>query len=252
MSFEAPSAGEGSEQELLRLYAAGDVRARDRLAEKFMPLARRLAGRYRHAGEPQEDLEQVAYVGLLKAIDRYDPAVGPFVRYAVPNILGELKRHFRDKGWAMRVPRSLQERVLQINEAGDLLAGRLGKTPSPKDLAEHTGLALDEVLEGLDAATAYSPTPLDAPHAGDQEGERTLGDTLGSEDIHFELIELGAGVAPAFKALPEREQAILKLRFIDDLTQKDIADQIGISQMHVSRLLRRALNRLSAAAGVQD
>ena len=217
-----------------------------------MPLARRLAGRYRHTGEAQDDLEQVAYLGLLKAIDRYDAGRGPFVRYAVPNIMGELKRHFRDKGWGLHVPRSVQERVLMVNSATDALAGKLGRSPSPRDLAEQTGLTMEQVLEALDAASAYTPAALDAPQpGGDGEGERTLGDTLGGDDAHYELVELGEAIAPAFQALPEREQVILKLRFIDDLTQSEIAEKIGVSQMHVSRLLRRSLNQLSDAGGAR-
>jgi RNA polymerase sigma-B factor len=238
-----------SERELLQRYADGDVSAREDLARRFMPLARRLASRYRNSGESLDDLEQVAYMGLLKAIDRYDLDRGPFVRYAVPNILGELKRHFRDKGWGLHVPRSVQERVLLVNEASDRLSGRLGRSPSPADLARHTGLTLDEVLEAIDAAGAYSPAALDAPQPGvDGEGERTLGDTLGGDDIRYEMVELGQSVGPAFRALPEREQLILKLRFIDDLTQSEIAEKIGVSQMHVSRLLRRSLSQLNDAS----
>ena len=237
-----------SEQELLKRYAAGDVRARDEVIHRFVPLAKRLAGRYRHTGESQEDLEQVAFLGLIKAIDRYDPALGPFVRYAVPNIMGELKRHFRDKGWSMHVPRSVQERFLKVNDAMDRLSGRLGRSPTPKDIASHTGLSVEEVLEALEASSAYSPVALDAPHPADDDGDRTLGDSLGSEDLRYEFVELGQALAPAFRALPAREQTILKLRFIDDLTQSEIAEQVGVSQMHVSRLLRRSLDRLNAAA----
>ena len=244
-TFHAPSE---SEDGLLAAHAAGDLSARDRLIEHFMPLARRLANRYRHSSESQEDLEQVAYFGLIKAVDRYDPALGPLARYAVPNILGELRRHFRDKGWAIHLPRSLQERVLEINRAADLLSGRLGRSPSPKDLAAHTGFSLEEVLEALDTASAYSPAALDAPRTNGDEDARTLGDTLGAEDERYEIIELGEAVAPSFSALPERERKILKLRFIDDLTQSEIAAEIGLSQMHVSRLLRRSLDKLNRAA----
>jgi RNA polymerase sigma-B factor len=236
------------EQELLRRYHGGELAARDELAERLMPLARRLAGRYRTTAEPREDLEQVAYLGLLKAIDRYDPEAGPFVRYAVPSVLGELKRHFRDKGWSMHVPRSLQERYLAVGEANDALASQLGRSPRPADIAEHTGFTLEEVLEALDASNAYSPVALDAPHPGEDDSLRTLGDTLGEEDGRFELVELGEAIAPALQALPERERTILHLRFVADMTQSEIADRVGVSQMHVSRLLRRSLDRLSAAA----
>ena len=240
--------GTDHEERLLRRYQSGDVAAREELVHLFLPLTKRLAGRYRHTGESLDDLEQVASLGLIKAIDRYDPALGSFVRYAVPNIIGELKRHFRDKGWGMRVPRSMQERFLQVNKALGDLSGELGRSPTPKDVAEHTGLALEEVLEALEATAAYAPAPLDAPYPGDQDGDRTLGDSLGAEDPGYGLVELGEALTPAFKALPPREQAILKLRFIDDLTQSEIAEQLGISQMHVSRLLRRSLERLRAVA----
>ncbi len=228
------SAGPESEVLLLRRYHDGDLSVRDGLVRTYMPLARRLAGRYRHTGESQDDLEQVAYLGLIKAIDRYDSDLGPFARYAVPNIMGELKRHFRDKGWGIHVPRSLQERCLKINQAVEELSGRLGRSPSALDLAKHTGFTLDEVSE--------------APHPGDSDGDRTLGDSLGDNDPGFEYVELGSALAPAFKALPRREQTILHLRFIEDLTQSEIAERVGLSQMHVSRLLRRSLERLSAAA----
>jgi len=165
-----------SDEQLLRRYQGGDARAREELVVRFMPLTRRLAGRYRHAGESQDDLEQVACMGLIKAVDRYDPDLGPFVRYAVPNIMGELKRHFRDKGWGMHVPRSVQERFLKVNDAVDQLSGHLGRSPSPKDIAELTGLAVEEVLEALEAgarsegelirrAWSDAPAPLYAPTA---------------------------------------------------------------------------------------
>ena len=242
------SAGPESEVLLLRRYHDGDLSVRDGLVRTYMPLARRLAGRYRHTGESQDDLEQVAYLGLIKAIDRYDSDLGPFARYAVPNIMGELKRHFRDKGWGIHVPRSLQERCLKINQAVEELSGRLGRSPSALDLAKHTGFTLYEVSEALVASSAYSPAALDAPHPGDSDGDRTLGDSLGDNDPGFEYVELGSALAPAFKALPRREQTILHLRFIEDLTQSEIAERVGLSQMHVSRLLRRSLERLSAAA----
>ena len=236
------------EQRLFERSAAGDKSARDDLVERHLPLAHRLAGRYRNSGEPMDDLRQVATVGLINAVDRYDPDAGPFVRYAVPTILGELKRHFRDKRWALRVPRSLQERGMVVTRTIALLYARLGRSPSPRDIAEETGLTLEEVLEAMDLSSAYSPTPLDAPFGGDEDGSRTLGETLGSDDAGYELVELGTSVAPAFRALPKREQAILKLRFVDDLTQAEIAERVGISQMHVSRLIRRSLGQLSEAA----
>ncbi len=217
-----------------------------------MPLARRLASRYRHSGESLDDLIQVACLGLIKAVDRYDPSAGPFTRFAVPTITGELKRHFRDKGWSMRVPRDLQERAMSVGDAVDHLATELGRSPKPRDVARFTGLRLDAVLEAMDAASAYSPMSLDSPQPGSDEdgGDHTLVQTLGDEDPNFGLAEWRPTVAPAVRALPPREQEILRLRFGEDLTQTEIADRIGISQMHVSRLLRRSLAQLTQATAV--
>ncbi|MEX1141430.1 MAG: SigB/SigF/SigG family RNA polymerase sigma factor [Thermoleophilaceae bacterium] len=240
----------GVEERLLRRYREGDLAARDELVEALRPFAQRLASRYRHTTESQEDLEQVAYIGLLKAIDRHDPDVGPFMRYAVPTILGELKRHFRDRGWGIHVSRALQERFLVVGNAVDELTVKIGRSPTPAELAEHTGLSVEEVLEALSAATAYAPTSLDGPRSHSDGGEQdgALVDTLGAEDERYELVELGASLAPALRALPERERLILHLRFAEDMTQSEIAERVGISQMHVSRLLRRSIERLSAAA----
>jgi RNA polymerase sigma-B factor len=232
---------------LLERHARGDIGARQELIERFMPLARRLAGRYRHSGEQLEDLEQVAFLALIKAIDRYDPELGPFVRYAVPNVLGELKRHFRDKGWGMRVPRSVQERVLKVNEALERLSSTLGRSPTPTDIAGATGLEVAEVLEALEAATAYSPAAMDAPQVSDEEGDRTLHEVVGRPEPGYAVVELGEAMGPEFQRLPEREQKIVSLRFLEDLTQAEIAQRVGLSQMHVSRLLRRSLARLENA-----
>jgi len=241
------SAPRGSEQILMqRWYEDGDPSARDALINHFTPLAHRLASRYRATSESQEDLEQVACIGLIKAIDRYDPERGAFPRYAVPNILGELRRHFRDKAWTIHVPRSLQERFLKVNEATENLSGQLGRSPTPRDIAKATGFSLEEVVEALDAGGAYSPAALDAPFRTEGETDRTVGDTVGGDDDGFELVELRESVVPALRELPERERQILKFRFFDDLTQSEIADRVGISQMHVSRLLRRSLAKLNA------
>jgi len=238
-----------SEEQLLGRCVTGDGRAREELVRRLVPLTKRLAGRYRDSGQARDDLEQVACLGLIKAIDRYDPGLGPFVSFAVPNIIGELKRHFRDKGWGIRVPRSVQERFLIVNDAVDELSGQLGRSPTPKDIAGHTGLSVEEVLEAFEASTAYSPIALDAPHSGEGDTDLTLGDSLGVEDARYELIDLSQTLAPAVGALSVREQTILKLRFVDDLTQSEIAARVGVSQMHISRLLRRSLERLRAAAG---
>lgn len=221
--------------------------ANDELVASLLPLAKRLAARYRHAGESQEDLEQVACLGLVKAVDRYDPSAGPLVRYAVPTILGELRRHFRDKGWGVHVPRSVQENLLTVNKAAERLSATLGRTPRARDIASFTGLSLDDVIEALDAGASYTPAALDAPQRSDDPEARSLGDALGSNDPNYELVELGQSIGPAFRELPARERAIVQLRFFEDLTQAEIAERIGISQMHVSRLLRRALDTLHGA-----
>ena len=169
------------EEDALQRYKQGDVAARRQLIEHYVPLAKRLAGRYRSSGESIEDLEQVASLGLIKAIDRFEPGEGAFARHAVPTIVGELKRHFRDKGWGMRVPRHLQERVMEVNDAVENLATELGRSPTPKDVAKYIGAGLEEVLEAMEAAGAYSPMSLDSPQPGaGDEDEHTLGHRLGS------------------------------------------------------------------------
>ena len=237
------------EKLLLRYHEEGDLDAREELVLRFMPLARQLASRYRHAGEALDDLVQVACLGLLKAVDRYEPQRGGgFTRYAVPTMLGELKRHFRDKGWSVHVPRATQELVLKVTEALGVLPGKLGRSPRPRDLAEAVNAPVEEVLEAMEAATAYEATSLDAPRAsGDDDSEWTHGDALGNEDHGYELVEIGETLRGTLQALPVRERVILKLRFEQDMTQAEIAERIGVSQMHVSRLLRRSLDRLAAA-----
>jgi RNA polymerase sigma-B factor len=237
------------EKLLLRYHHEGDLKAREELVLRFMSLAGQLASRYRHAGESQEDLVQVACVGLLKAVDRYDPARGGgFTRYAVPTMLGELKRHFRDKGWSVHVPRATQELVLKVTDALGALPARLGHSPRPRDLAAAVGASVEDVLEAMEAATAYEAASLDAPRgAGADDGDWTFADSLGADEHGYELVEIGETLRGTLEALPTRERAILKLRFEDDLTQAEIAKRVGVSQMHVSRLLRRSLDRLSAA-----
>ena len=233
---------------LLRYHGEGDLEAREEVVIRFMPLARQLAGRYKHAGEPQEDLVQVACVGLLKAVDRYDPdRGGNFARYAVPTMLGELKRHFRDKGWSVHVPRATQELVLKVGDALGTLPAKLGHSPRPRDVAAALGATVEEVLEAMEAATAYEASSLDAPRPGGDDGEWTYLDTLASADGGYERVEIEETLRGALEALPARERLILALRFEHDLTQAEIAERVGVSQMHVSRLLRRSLDRLSAA-----
>jgi RNA polymerase sigma-B factor len=249
-AFESPAQRRLEDHKLLlRYHRDGDLEAREELVLRFMPLARQLATRYRHAGESLDDLVQVACVGLLKAIDRYDPARGNgFTRYAVPTMLGELKRHFRDKGWSVHVPRATQELVLKVGEALGTLPAKLGRAPRPRDVAEAIGASVEDVLEALEAATAYEATSLDAPRpSGGDDGDWTYADSLSADERGYDLVELGETLRGTLEALPPREQLILRLRFEEDMTQVEIAKCVGVSQMHVSRLLRRSLDRLSAA-----
>jgi RNA polymerase sigma-B factor len=219
-----------------------DPEAREQLVILHRPLAEYLARRFSGRGESREDLEQVAVIALIKAIDRFDPSREvKFSTYATATIVGELKRHFRDKGWALRVPRRLQETGLKVSKSISDLSQRLGRSPTVREIAEETGLDQDEVLEGMDTVHAYSTASLDAP--ADEEGTSAI-QQLGEEDVTIELLEGWASVAPALKALPSRERHILYLRFFRGLTQTQIAEQLGISQMHVSRLLSRTLSLL--------
>jgi RNA polymerase sigma-B factor len=223
--------------------------ARDELVRRFLPLARRLARRYERASEPMEDLVQVASVGLVKAIDRFDTEQGTgFTSYAVPTILGELKRHFRDSGWALHVPRGMQERVLKVNEAVEQLSGQLGRSPTPGQVGRHLGLPTEEVLEAMEAGAAYDTVSLDAPLRSSDDDHTTFADSIGETDDRLDLVEHSATLGRVLRAMPERERLILYLRFAEGLTQVEIADRTGISQMHVSRLIRRALERLRVVA----
>ncbi|GAA2708534.1 RNA polymerase sigma factor SigF [Actinoplanes palleronii] len=239
---------EATATELLAAMAvapAGRARARlrDRAIEAWLPLARHLANRYSGRGEPTDDLVQTATVGLIKAVDKFDPERGvDFAGYAIPTIIGEIKRHFRDRTWSVRVPRRLQELRLAITEANATLTHKLGRSPLVPDIARHLGISEDDVLEGLEGARAYNATSLSTPISAD--GSTELGDTLGGEDHEYELAETRVALGPALASLDEREQKILTLRFYGNLTQSQIADQIGISQMHVSRLLTKALGKL--------
>jgi RNA polymerase sigma-B factor len=221
----------------------GRSRLRDRTIEAWMPLARHLASRYAGRGEPVDDLQQVAVMGLIKAVDRFDAERGiDFAGFAIPTIVGELKRHFRDRTWAIRVPRRLQELRLSITAANHDLSHTLGRSPTVADIAAYLHITEEEVLEGLEGARAYNSASLSAPAGAD--GSTTLGDTLGSEDSGFALAELRIALGPALAGLDDREQKIISLRFYGNLTQNEIAEQVGISQMHVSRLLSKALAKL--------
>ena len=238
------------DRELLRRHRDGDPAARDELAQRFLPLARRLAQRYERANEPLEDLVQVACVGLLKAIDRFDPdREAAFSSFAVPTILGELKRHFRDAGWAMRVPRGIQERVLEVRGTVEQLSSTLGRSPTPSEVAAAMGASPEDVLEAMEATSAYETASLDAPRANDGEAGDRLADRFGVDDGGYELVEDRESIVDGFNSLPERERLVLGLRFEGDLTQAQIANRLGISQMHVSRLIRKALDHVREVAG---
>jgi RNA polymerase sigma-B factor len=222
-----------------------DKRARELLVERFMPVARKLAWRYRGAREPLEDLVQVASVGLLNAIDRFDATRGTsFTSFAVPTIIGEIKRYFRDLGWSVHVPRSGQELALKVENAQRKLMPTIGRSPTVHELAQYLELSIEDVLDALEASAAHHSTSLDAPRQDGDEEVGTLADSLGTDDERFELIELGATIAPAARQLTERERHVLALRFLEDRTQSEIAEQIGVSQMQVSRILRQSVARL--------
>jgi RNA polymerase sigma-B factor len=235
-----------SEQWLLDRYRRhGDLAARDELVRRMMPLVRRVAGTY-HARGHEDDLIQVACLGLVKAIDRFDPSFGrPLRTYAIPTMYGEVRRYLRDSTWALRVPRPLQERVLAVTKMVEELTSRDGRSPTPQQLATALDLSLEEVLEGLQAGGAYSASSLDAPAHRVDEGERTVGDTIGYEDERLDMAEQIAGLGELRHLLDDRERKILYLRFVRDLTQSEIAAEVGCSQMQVSRILRRTLARLN-------
>jgi RNA polymerase sigma-B factor len=242
-------ARETERQLLVSYHRDGDLAAREELAERFLPLARDLALRYTYTDEPFDDLLQVASLGLIKAIDRFEPGRGTkFTSYAAPTILGELKRHFRDKGWALHVPRDLQERTLAVSRATETLSKQLGRSPKVREVAKELGCSSEQVLEAQEAAASYEAASLDAPTARDDDEAASLVDLMGDEDTSYDLVEDRDAIASTWKALPEIERRVLELRFMHDLTQREIGDEIGYSQMHVSRLLRRALDRLETAA----
>jgi RNA polymerase sigma-B factor len=230
---------------LVRYHRDHDPTVREELVQRFMPLARRLAARYRGDREPLEDLVQVASLGLVKALDRFDPDRGvAFSSYAVPTILGELKRHFRDRGWSVRVPRDLQERIARVERAIAELPGRLGRAPSVNEIADRLEIDPEEVLEAMEAGQAHHAMSLDA-QAQTEEGEGIpLTERLGGSDPGFTAVEYGATITDVLDTLSERDQMVLHLRFIEDMTQTEIADRVGVSQMHVSRILRSAVQQL--------
>jgi RNA polymerase sigma-B factor len=247
----SPLAHEPSETWLLTRYARfGDVEAREELVRRMMPLVRRVATSYGARGHG-DDLEQVAALGLVKAIERYDPGFGvPLRTYAIPTMFGEVRRYLRDHAWAVRVPRPLQERVLEVTKAVERLSASEGRAPTAEELAADIGCELEDALEALRAGSAYSAVSLDAPTGALEDGDRTLADTIGYDDDGIERAEDVAALRSLRGVLDDRDRTVLYLRFVEDLTQTEIARRIGVSQMQVSRLIRRALQRLSDRAAV--
>ncbi|MEU3395260.1 RNA polymerase sigma factor SigF [Streptomyces filamentosus] len=224
---------------------------RNRLVRMHLPLVEHLARRFRNRGEPLDDLTQVATIGLIKSVDRFDPERGvEFSTYATPTVVGEIKRHFRDKGWAVRVPRRLQELRLSLTTATAELSQQHGRSPTVHELAERLGISEEEVLEGLESANAYSTLSLDVPDTDDESP--AVADTLGAEDEALEGVEYRESLKPLLEDLPPREKRILLLRFFGNMTQSQIAQEVGISQMHVSRLLARTLASLREKLLVEE
>jgi RNA polymerase sigma-B factor len=235
-----------SDRILLRRYhEEGDLQAREQLIEQYLSLVRSLARRYSYRGEQLDDLVQIGAIGLIKAIDRFDLSRGvELTTYATPNIIGEIKRHFRDRGWAVRVPRGLQELNVQLSKLIEQQSVELGRSPTIAELAKAAGVEEEQVLEALESGRAYSSISLSTGSSNDEGEELDLLESLGEIEHEYEVSEDRAVLEPGFKALDPRERKILHLRFFEGLTQSQIADQVGISQMHVSRLIRRAVEKM--------
>jgi RNA polymerase sigma-B factor len=243
-------ATERRDEVLLAAFAARpDPELRAALAERYLPLARSIARRYARGAEPLEDLVQVASLGLLKALDRFDPERGvAFSSFAVPTIAGELRRYFRDRTWAVRPPRDLQERALAVERSSEELTNRLGRSPTVRQIGQALELPDEEVLEAMQALRAGRATSLSVPRGADEEGDQTLESTLGADEPGFELAEHRALYEQLAEVLTPRERRVVELRFGEDLTQEEIGKRIGVSQMQVSRVLRQALAKLEAEA----
>jgi RNA polymerase sigma-B factor len=249
MAMTSSGGGPASAVESAELFerwrGRGDREARDELIARFLPLARKLARRYAQSSEPYDDLVQVASLGLVKAVERFDPERGfAFSSFAVPTIVGELKRYFRDTAWALHVDRGAQERARKISDAQNRLSSRTGRTPTVVELAQYLELSQEEVLDGLQTAEAYGTVSLDSPMASDEDEEPARIETIGNEDERLLIADDQATIFAAARSLPAHEREILFLRFGEDLTQSEIAERVGVSQMQVSRLLRRSLQRL--------
>jgi len=233
----------GVETLLIAYHRDGDEQAREQVLVELMPLVRALAARYAGRGEALEDLVQVGSIGLIKAVDRFDIDRGVDISsYAVPTIVGEIRRHFRDKAWAMHVPRRLKELSVRLSRVLDQLTNELGRSPTIAELAKAVDVEEEDVIDALDSTNAYSTRSLQAPF--EDGGDDYLADKLGTDDAGFAEVEDGALVAAGLDALDERERRIVELRFFEEMTQSQIAAEIGISQMHVSRLLRHALTMM--------
>jgi RNA polymerase sigma-B factor len=230
---------------LRRYHEDGDLAAREELIERYMSLVRSLARRYAYRGEQLDDLVQIGAIGLIKAIDRFDVDRGvELTTYATPNIIGEIKRHFRDKGWSVRVPRGLQELNVKVSKLIEQLTVQLGRSPTIPELAKAAGVEEEQVLEAIESGRAYTSVSLSSGGGSDEDGELDPLESLGTIEHEYEVSEDRALLAPGFKVLDERERKILHLRFFSGLTQSQIAAEIGISQMHVSRLIRRSLEKM--------
>ena len=235
----------GSVELFKRWRGQRDQRAREILIERFLPLARKLARRYASSNEPYNDLVQVASLGLVKAVERFDPDRGfAFTSFAVPTIVGELKRYFRDTAWALHVDRSAQERARRIAEARRDIATRLGRAPTIGELAEYLECSSEEVLDGLQVSEAFDTVSLDAPRPSDGDSPASRLEAIGEQDERMDMIDDQVTIFTAAAGLPRREREILFLRFSEDLTQTEIAERVGVSQMQVSRLLRSSLQKL--------
>jgi RNA polymerase sigma-B factor len=243
-----------SDKLLLRRYhEKGDLQAREQLIEQYMSLVRSLARRYSYRGEQLEDLVQIGAIGLIKAIDRFDLERGvELTTYATPNIIGEIKRHFRDKGWSVRVPRGLQELNVQLSRLIEQLTVELGRSPTINELAGAASVSEEEVLEALESSRAYSSLSLSSGGGMDDEDDLDPLESIGTEEHMYEVSEDRAVLEPGWRVLDERERRILHLRFFKGLTQSQIAQQVGISQMHVSRLIRRSLEKIREEIAVEE
>lgn len=232
--------------ELFRRYKEeGDVEAREKLVMSHMNLVRFLANKFKNRGEPLDDLIQVGYLGLLKAIDRFDPSRGlEFTTYATPTIMGEIKRHFRDKGWSVRVPRRLQELSAKVNQATDVLTTELQRSPKIEEIAEYLDASVDEVLEAMESSSAYSSVPLEGTGNNDNDDAPSVLDRYATEDSALNFTDDRLIIEEALKGFSPRECEVIDLRFLQGMTQIEIAEQLGISQVQVSRLLRRTLKKI--------